>query len=293
MAALRSDCSLGKAGRIRREGMGKRVNFCARSVVTSDSYIDADEILVPRGVASRLTYPVVVHPYNLERLTARLRAGGVLFLQRAGQPRLRAIGHIAVLACDLDARDCIVRRNRKYPLLRPPLPTVEDIPLPIQCHVDGTETALCFGDRLLRQGALVDPLQCVTWPVLEPGDTVLVAPQDGDWCLMNRQPTLVQESMLGMRIRLGPSLSFGATCGPIEALRGDYDFVNHQVLTKILIQYDNEPSYGQEKRYGQDRLDGTDGGGVLEAVEGVLRHGRSHRLRTKNSLGAQFAGGGV
>jgi DNA-directed RNA polymerase beta' subunit len=169
------------------------VNFCARSVVTCDSYIDADEILVPRGVASRLTYPVVVHAYNLEQLTTRLHAGTVLFVQRAGQPRLRAIGHIAILACELEARDCIVRRNRKYPLLRPPLPTVDDIPLPIQCHVDGTETALCFGDRVLRYvtRTLLDPLHHVTWPVLEPGDTVLVTPQDGDWCLMNRQPTLV------------------------------------------------------------------------------------------------------
>lgn len=29
--------------------------------------------------------------------------------------------------------------------------------------------------------------------------------------------------MLGMRIRLGNTLSFGASCGSIEALRGDYD----------------------------------------------------------------------
>lgn len=29
--------------------------------------------------------------------------------------------------------------------------------------------------------------------------------------------------MLGMRIRIGPGLSFGASCGPIEALRGDFD----------------------------------------------------------------------
>ena len=34
--------------------------------------------------------------------------------------------------------------------------------------------------------------------------------------------TKAQESMLGMRIRISPNFSFGATCGPIEALRGDY-----------------------------------------------------------------------
>ena len=220
---------VGKSGRIRREGMGKRVNFCARSVVTCDSYIDADEIMVPHAVANRLTYPVLVHAYNLADLTRRMRSGAVLFVQRAGQPRLRAIGHIAILALALDPRDRLIRRNGKYPLLRPPLPSVEDVPLPVQGHVDGVETVLCYGDRIfsLHGGrVVVDPLQHVTWPVLEPGDTVLVTPQDGDWVLMNRQPTLVQESMLGMRMRVGPNLRFGATCGPIEALRGDYDFVS-------------------------------------------------------------------
>ena len=29
--------------------------------------------------------------------------------------------------------------------------------------------------------------------------------------------------MLAMRIRLTANLSFGATCGPVEALRGDFD----------------------------------------------------------------------
>ena len=31
------------------------------------------------------------------------------------------------------------------------------------------------------------------------------------------------ESMLAMHLRVGPQLSFAASCAPIEALRGDYD----------------------------------------------------------------------
>ena len=91
---------VGKAGRIRREGMGKRVNFCARSVVTCDSYIGADEILVPHHIIHCLTYPLVVHPYNLAGLTARMQAGGVLFVQRASQaqPCMRAIERGAAAA---------------------------------------------------------------------------------------------------------------------------------------------------------------------------------------------------
>lgn len=91
--------------------------------------------------------------------------------------------------------DCLLRRGRKFPLTTPPLPTPEDILLPVQCRSgDGPDTALCFGDRIVsveRSGAIVDPLRTVAWPVLQPGDTVLVTPRDGDWCLMNRQPTWI------------------------------------------------------------------------------------------------------
>lgn len=78
-----------------------------------------------------------------------------------------------------------------------------DIPLPVQ-PVEGLDkgVVLCFGDRLLvhslNQQQLVDPLQYISWPELQLGDTVLVVPQEGDWVLVNRQPTLVQESMLGV-----------------------------------------------------------------------------------------------
>lgn len=202
--------------------MGKRVDFCARSVVTCDSYIAADEILVPRHIVHRLTYPLVVHAYNAAEITARMRAGGVLFLQRAGQAT-RAIHHIAAQLYVPEEGDRLLRRGNKYPIMTPPLPAAEDVVLPVQCG-HGVPP-LCFGDRILRvrDRRILDPLGCVSWPVLQPGDLVLVTPVDGDVCLMNRQPTLVQESMLGMRIRVGPNLSFGSTCGPIEALRGDFD----------------------------------------------------------------------
>lgn len=35
--------------------------------------------------------------------------------------------------------------------------------------------------------------------------------------------TKVEESMLAMRVRVTSNLSFGVSCGPIEALRGDFD----------------------------------------------------------------------
>lgn len=131
--------------------MGKRVNYCARSVLTCDSYVDADEICVPQAVASRLTYPVVVRPHNLSDLTERMRCGHVLFLQRAGA-RMRAVAHVAVSLYRPDPRDRMVRRGNKYPLHRLPLPLPEDVPLPVQPA--GPGLVLCFGDRqgVVRRG---------------------------------------------------------------------------------------------------------------------------------------------
>lgn len=183
---------VGKSGRVRREGMGKRVNFCARSVVTCDSFLEADQIAVPLAVVSRLTQPVVVHAYNAAELAVRLRRGQVLFLQRASAERMRAIAHVAASLYHPDAGDCLVRRGNKYRLHRPPPLQPEDVPLPVQPA--GPGVVLCFGDRIRRRAdrALLDPLALVAWPVLRLGDTVLVTPQDGDWVLVNRQPTLVE-----------------------------------------------------------------------------------------------------
>jgi DNA-directed RNA polymerase II subunit RPB1 len=57
----------GKEGRIRGNLMGKRVDFSARTVITPDPIISIDEVGVPRSIASNLTYPEIVTPFNIDR----------------------------------------------------------------------------------------------------------------------------------------------------------------------------------------------------------------------------------
>jgi len=218
----------------------------------------------PRSIIHRVTAPVIVHRFNHAYITECMGRGDVPFVQRAGEnQRMRSIHHLAVQNCVLRPGDCILRRiqgsviictvpapNNKYrvgPGFHPPPMLPEDVPLPVQAPADpaaGTvAVTLCFGDRVLdhRTHRWLNPLSCITWPELYPGDAVLLVPQEGCRVLVNRQPTLVhpgasdgrvvgcarqQESMLGMRLRIGPYLSFSASCAPVEALRGDYDFVN-------------------------------------------------------------------
>ena len=49
--------------------MGKRVDFSARSVITSDPYINIDEVGVPKRVAMDLSIPEEVTPQNVKKLS--------------------------------------------------------------------------------------------------------------------------------------------------------------------------------------------------------------------------------
>ncbi len=57
-----------KEGRFRRNLIGKRVNFSARTVISPDPWIDIDEVGVPEIVAKELTVPITVTDRNLKEM---------------------------------------------------------------------------------------------------------------------------------------------------------------------------------------------------------------------------------
>ncbi len=68
----------GKEGRIRYNLSGKRVNFCARTVVSPDVSLTIDEVGVPMRIAENLTTPLHVTRWNIEEARA--------VVQRASYP---------------------------------------------------------------------------------------------------------------------------------------------------------------------------------------------------------------
>ncbi|XP_014661495.1 PREDICTED: DNA-directed RNA polymerase II subunit RPB1-like [Priapulus caudatus] len=65
----------GKEGRIRGNLMGKRVDFSARAVITPDPNLAIDQVGVPRTIASNLTFPEIVTPFNIDRMQALVQRG--------------------------------------------------------------------------------------------------------------------------------------------------------------------------------------------------------------------------
>ena len=58
----------GKEGRFRSNLSGKRVNFCARSVISPDPYLGVNEVGVPEKIARELTVPIRVTMRNREQM---------------------------------------------------------------------------------------------------------------------------------------------------------------------------------------------------------------------------------
>ena len=64
-----------KEGLFRKNMMGKRVNFAARSVISPDPNISVDQIGVPLVFAKVLTYPQPVTPWNVNQLKDAVTKG--------------------------------------------------------------------------------------------------------------------------------------------------------------------------------------------------------------------------
>jgi len=56
----------GKQGIFRQNLSGKRVNFCARSVISPDAHINVNEVGVPKNIAYELTVPETVTEWNID-----------------------------------------------------------------------------------------------------------------------------------------------------------------------------------------------------------------------------------
>lgn len=65
----------GKGGRIRGNLMGKRGNFNARTVITSDPTVSINELRVPLKIATVLTFPTIVTPNNINEMTKLVKNG--------------------------------------------------------------------------------------------------------------------------------------------------------------------------------------------------------------------------
>lgn len=64
-----------KEGLFRRHMMGKRVNYCCRSVISPDPYMGSNEIGIPVHFAKNLTFPTPVNSWNVKHMRTLVERG--------------------------------------------------------------------------------------------------------------------------------------------------------------------------------------------------------------------------
>lgn len=137
----------GKEGRCRSTLLGKRVDYSARSVISSDSFIDVDEVGLPQELCDRLTLPEHVTSWNIGHMSNLLRQGKIRLVKRQGKmidpkyrrnlyPQVGDVFHRCLQRGDY------VLANRQPTLWRSSMQAMRVVPMPqgrtIRLNVDVT-----------------------------------------------------------------------------------------------------------------------------------------------------------
>ena len=117
----------GKEGLFRENMMGKRVDFCARSVISGDPTLELDQLGVPHSIANKLTYPERLFALNEVALRNCVRRGanvegGAAYIVlpddgSGGEPRRMSLADMDALelervACSLTSEYIVERHLR-------------------------------------------------------------------------------------------------------------------------------------------------------------------------------------
>ena len=126
----------GKEGRCRSTMLGKRIDFSARSVISSDSFISVDEVGLPREIYEGLTVIEHVTSWNIGHLSQLLREKKIKIIERGKMkidPRYRR--NIYPLVGDIFHRYLqngdYVLANRQPTLWRSSIQAMKVVKLPL------------------------------------------------------------------------------------------------------------------------------------------------------------------
>lgn len=198
----------GKEGQIRNNLMGKRVDKSARTVIGPDPTLRLDEIAVPQKIANILTYPENVNRYNINELHELIEKGKVKFIIRNKQ-RINLEYAMFKRGDELLYNDIIQKKSGTK----------------IVIGHNVNKYKLQDDDIIIRNGKIMSNF---IFPKrknfkLELGDIVERPLKDGDYVLLNRQPTLHRGSMLAQKIIVRPYKTFRMNLAITKTFNADFD----------------------------------------------------------------------
>lgn len=198
----------GKKGLIRYYMLGKRNEFTARSVIAPSSDVAVDEVGVPFEFSYKLTIPVVIYDGNLDAMRKLQKEGGIASyitkLPNGTKIEIKFDGSVNVGDTLYIAPTLRERSNTQYidELLKRKI---------ISINFERFKTGVIIfnpikvtEENIVAVQKIADDhiLYVSKYYSLKVGDKVRRYMQDGDYVVVNRQPTLHLHSMFTARVKL-------------------------------------------------------------------------------------------
>jgi len=194
----------GKDGQFRNNILGRRCNYTGRTVIGPDSTLKLNELVMPVKMAENLSVPVRVSNMNIEYLEKLTNENGVLSLLK---PDMKTRINIQRYRIGTRTRngDIIHREDQRIKV------------------ITGREL-LQEGDLLERDGKILDKvIPANRHYKLKMGWIVERKLQDGDYVILNRQPTLHSGSMMAMKIKILKGKTLRFNLASTKSFNADYD----------------------------------------------------------------------
>ena len=201
----------GKQGHV-RSTQGKRVDYCARTVITGDANCDVDELIIPKIFAEKLTIPVNVNMINIKDCQRLLDEGEVVFIIR-GKRRTNSKLALYTKATTFNPCDKLIRNSLIF--------SYQEV-LDLQ---NKKRWEFKVTDEIVRPNGKIDMyvlMERIPFK-LQIGDTIERKIRDGDTAILNRQPTLWKGSMRSKRITLREGKTLRFNVASTQAFNADFD----------------------------------------------------------------------
>ena len=194
----------GKDGQIRNNMMGKRCNQTGRTVIGPDPTLSLGDLGVPIEQADKLSIPVQVTTFNLEKMQELVNSNKADFVIKPdGKTRINLKRYRR--GTRLIAGDIIIRGDEEI-------------------EVKTGREMIYDGDKVRRNGNYVDKLLYANRDYkIDVGWIVQRKLQDGDYVLLNRQPTLHKASMMAMRVVRKPYKTLRMNLAITKPFNADFD----------------------------------------------------------------------
>ena len=238
----------GKEGQIRNNLMGKRVEFSGRTVIGPDPKLKFGEMGLPQNIAEELTIPERVTTFNKEYLSDLVNNGKANFVMKnGGDTRINLKYAMFRKGTELLYGDVVVRGENELNVINNNV-TLQDgddvkrdgkilkglkngdiIIRKDEKLIYGKDGVyLRAGDQVERAGKKIPYASILIYPTkkrinLNIGDVVHRHLKNGDFVLLNRQPTLHKGSMLAKRIRVMPGKTFRMNLDTCKTFNADFD----------------------------------------------------------------------